>query len=63
MRKFEQIGVSYQLDSMTKHEALRSFRHSCHVCCYKGVNIDCDKCCIAQTHKEVIAIFDDINKR
>lgn len=59
MTKFEQIGVERQLESDSKREALRSFKHSCEVCCYRGLRIDCDKCSIAHVHNEVIASFDD----
>lgn len=59
MTKFEQIGVERQLESNSKSEAMRCFKFSCKVCCYRGMRIDCDKCAIAHTHNEVIACFDD----
>lgn len=62
MTKFEIIGVKRQLESDTKKEAKANFRHSCKVCCYKGMKIDCKQCSIAYTHKEVMAIFDDIKR-
>ena len=58
MTKFEQIGVNYQYDAVTKEQALRSFQYSCNCCCYRGMRIDCDHCAIAQTHHLVIAAFD-----
>lgn len=58
MTKFEQIGVERQIDCDSKREALRCFMHSCKVCCYRGMRIDCDKCAIAYVHKEVIACFE-----
>lgn len=59
MTKFEQIGVERQLDSVSKGDAVKNFRNSCEVCCHKGMWIDCDRCSIAFTHKEVLACFDD----
>jgi len=63
MSKFEQIGVERQLESDSKKEALRSFRHSCEVCCYKGIHLNCDRCSISFVHSEVIAYFDEHEKR
>lgn len=63
MTKFEQIGVNYQYDAMSIQDANKSFEHSCNCCCNKGVNIDCDKCAIAQAHSLVVAIFNDISKK
>ena len=62
MTKFEQIGVERQLEADSKREALRSFSHSCEVCCCKGMRLDCDRCSIAFVHKEVVACFDAIQK-
>lgn len=59
MTKFEQIGVERQLESDSKREALRNFRHSCEVCCYRGIHLNCDKCSIAFVHSEVVACFDE----
>lgn len=63
MRKFEQVGIERQLESINRTEALKSFNHSCNVCCHKGINIECDRCGIAFTHKEVIAYFDDVKNK
>lgn len=63
MTKFEQIGVERQLESETKREALKNFKHSCEVCCYRGMRIDCERCSIAFVHSEVVACFDDYAKR
>lgn len=63
MTKFEQIGVERQLDCDSKREALKCFQHSCYVCCYKGMRLDCDKCLIAYVHNEVVAYFDDKNAK
>ena len=62
MTKFETIGVKSQLDAETKQQAMRSFQWSCNCCCYKGMKLDCDRCAIAQVHRETIAIFDDLAK-
>lgn len=39
--KFEQVGVNYQNDAASKHDAIKSFRYSCRVCCERGIRIDC----------------------
>lgn len=59
MTKFEQIGVERQLESDTKAAALYNFKHSCKVCCYRGMKIDCDRCAIAFTNSEVVACFEE----
>ena len=62
MTKFEQIGVTRQYEATTKSEAIKSFAHSCDVCCNKGMRLDCDKCTIAYTNKLVVACFNDMEK-
>lgn len=59
MTKFEQIGINIQLSAVSKEDALQKFNYSCTLCCHKGMRIDCDRCAIAVTHKQLIAIFDD----
>ena len=61
--KFEQIGVERQHESESKIEAQKNFSHSCKVCCYRGIQINCDKCAIAFVHNEVSAYFDDCKAR
>lgn len=63
MSKFEQVGINYQYDACSKHEAHRAFARSCHACCNRGQQLDCDKCGIAQAHNLVIAIFDDMERK
>lgn len=63
MTEFEQIGVERQLESETKREALKNFKRSCEVCCYRGMRIDCERCSIAFVHSEVVACLDDYAKR
>ena len=58
MTKFEQVGISYQMESLTKQEALNNFQHSCYCCCMRGMRIECDRCAIAATHKHVVAVFE-----
>ena len=60
MTKFEQIGVSYQNKARTKECAIKYFKNSCDICCYRGIHLDCDHCAIESTHKATIAYFDDI---
>lgn len=55
MTKFEQVGINYQYDAVTKEQAIRSFHYSCNCCCNKGMHIDC---AIACTHAMIVAIFD-----
>lgn len=54
MTKFEQVGINYQYDAVTKEQAIRSFHYSCN----KGMHIDCDHCAISCTHAMIVAIFD-----
>lgn len=54
MTKFEQVGINYQYDALTKEAAIKAFKHSCNCCCNKGMRIDCDHCAIAM----IVAIFD-----
>ena len=58
MTKFEQVGINFQQTSRTKEEAMQRFEHSCNICCYRGMHIDCDKCGIAVCNKMVIATFE-----
>lgn len=55
MTKFEQIGVEYQLEAYTCHEANKSFKRSCECCVTKGMNLSCDRCAIKQAHLQTIA--------
>ena len=59
MTKFETIGVDRQLKSRNPYEANKFLKHSCDVCCRKGMQISCDKCAIGFTYQEVIATFSD----
>lgn len=58
--KFEQVGVELQYEASNKHEANRSFKYSCRVCCGRGMRIECDRCAIAVTHAITVAAFDTI---
>lgn len=62
MTKFETIGVQAQLDAEDKKEAMKRFMWSCSCCCYRGMKLDCDRCAIDHTHREVLASFDDLAK-
>lgn len=59
---FEQVGVERQINADTPEEAIRSFKHSCAVCCTKGAYVKCDKCAIAHAHNEVLACFQDVEE-
>lgn len=58
MTKFETIGISYQVESVSKEEAVKNFQHSCYCCCMRGMRIECDRCAIAVAHKHVVATFE-----
>ena len=62
MYKFEAIGVERQMECSSKQEAVKVFRHSCEICCYHGMRIDCDKCAIAHAHREVLAALNEGQK-
>ena len=61
--KFEQVGVELQYEASNKHEANRSFKYSCRVCCERGMRIECDRCAIAATHAITVAAFDTAKER
>lgn len=63
MTKFETIGVNYQYEAKNIAEANKAFKHSCDCCCNKGMQLSCDRCSIAVTHKLVVATFNDIEGR
>lgn len=57
MTKFEQRGVEFQHEAACKHDAEKSFRYSCDVCCSRGMRIECDRCAIRATHEMTVAYF------
>ena len=61
--KFEQVGVELQYEATNKHEANRSFKYSCRVCCERGMRIECDRCAIAVTHAITVAALDTAKER
>lgn len=61
--KFEQVGVELQYEASNKHEANRSFKYSCRVCCERGMRIECDRCAISVTHAITVAAFDTAKER
>lgn len=63
MSKFEQIGVLIQRESFSKEDSIRRFNISCDICCYRGMQIDCDRCAIAVAHKQIIAFFEEREMR
>lgn len=58
-KKFIEMGVKYQQNSLTKKEANKMFLRSCNICCNRGLHIDCDRCEISAVHNMIIAILDD----
>lgn len=63
MTKFETIGVGYQYDARDISEANKAFKYSCDCCCNKGMQIECNKCAIAQAHSMVCACFNDLSQK
>ena len=63
MTYFEQVGVNHQYNAETKAQALKSFEYSCHCCCIKGKRIECDRCAIADAHRNVVACFKDMESK
>lgn len=59
MTKFEQIGINFQYDANSIHEANRNFKYSCDCCCNKGMQLSCDRCSISYVHSLVVASFND----
>ena len=59
MTKFEQVGINHQYDAGSKDDAIKAFKHSCNVCCNRGMHIQCDKCGIACVHNLVVATFEE----
>ena len=60
--KFDEIGINRLYDANSIEEANKVFARSCHCCCVKNRQVDCDKCNIAFVHKLVVATFNDMNK-
>lgn len=54
MTAFEAYGVDYQINARSIKEAKRNFRKSCNDCATKGKYISCEKCDIANAHRDVI---------
>lgn len=63
MTKFEMVGVDRQLKSRNPYEAKKFLKHSCDVCCRRGMQISCDKCAIEFTNLEILATFSDRKNR
>lgn len=57
MTRFEEVGVQRQNECVTKYDAIRQFRNSCHICCNRGIRIECDRCAIAYEHRQVLEAF------
>lgn len=58
MCKFEQIGAERQYESYSKYEADKNFRISCHICCTRGMKINCEHCAIEVAHSLMVATFE-----
>ena len=61
MTKFEAIGVSRQDASASKEEAIEQFQNSCHICCNRGLRIDCARCAIKSSHELNLTAFEVLN--
>lgn len=62
MTRFEEIGVGFQQNAMSKRDADRSFHSSCRCCCERGMRLNCDRCAIFETHSIMISIFQSREK-
>lgn len=58
MTKFENRGIEFQLEALTKEQAQKSFSYSCDCCIARGMRIDCDTCGIRHTHKMMMATLE-----
>lgn len=61
MDSFERVGVNYQYMCTTVDECNKTLQYSCNCCTSKSRALwhECDRCPIAITHDEVVAIFND----
>lgn len=59
MTKFETVGVNYQYEANSIHEANKKYAYSCNCCCSKGIHLSCEHCAIEQAHNMVVAYFND----
>lgn len=59
-KKFIEIGIQYQQNSISKEEANKMFLQSCNICCNRGLHLDCDRCQIAMVHNMTIAVLDEL---
>lgn len=62
MTKFEEIGQKYQMQAYDIDYAKWSFENSCHICCSRGLHINCSNCAIAQSHMLVIAALEEAKR-
>ena len=54
MTKFEAIGMNIQRSAYRKEWAVRKMNESCYLCVLRNMNIKCERCMIAETHKQVM---------
>ena len=54
MTKFEQIGMNIQREAYRKDWAVRKMNESCYKCVLHNMHINCDRCMIAEAHRQVM---------
>lgn len=54
MTKFESIGVNIQHSAYRKDWAVKQMNNSCYYCVLRNMNIKCERCMIAEAHKQVM---------
>ena len=57
--KFIEIAVRYQQNSATIEEAIKMFKRSCDICCYRGLHLDCSHCQVEAVHKMTVSILSE----
>lgn len=57
MTYFESVGVNCQYGATNISKAVKAFKKSCEICTKTGKHIACDRCAIANTHKDIINIL------
>lgn len=60
MTRFEDIGVSHQVESRSVAQAVKRFETSCTICATRGIRIECDSCAIRMAHEHVVADLTDL---
>lgn len=60
MTKFEEIGQKYQMQAYDVDYAKWSFENSCHICCSRGLHINCSNAQLGGRFKYPIVARDNL---